>query len=236
MGLSDSSKSKEIYRSRLRSGVCVRCQGIPISGRPICRECHDKITSRRVMRIRSYICTRCGRPNKRGKKSCIDCYLLTAGKRQYRKENGLCVSTGCSNRQSPGRVNCDQCILNIDIEKAERRDCGLCESRGCYNDRRPGKAKCSECANYGVERARRTKQLVLDHYGQKCNCLCGCTVTNFNWLTVDHKNNDGAKRRREGANGYGWIIKAAFPNDLQVLCFNCNCAKEFYGDCDDKAK
>jgi hypothetical protein len=77
---------------------------------------------------------------------------------------------------------------------------------------------------------------VLNHYGLKCFCSCGCSVTNPRHLTLDHINNDGAAQRRSGRyNGglanYRKIIKQGFPKDLQILCWNCNCSKEYYGGC-----
>ena len=43
--------------------------------------------------------------------------------------------------------------------------------------------------------ARKTKKTVLNAYGNKCQC-CGETEPWF--LTIDHKNNDGAAGRRVG--------------------------------------
>ena len=82
------------------------------------------------------------------------------------------------------------------------------------------------------------KEKVLVHYGYKCNCGCGCQVANSNHLTIDHINNDGHIHRKQlgtkirgGQAFYRWIVKNNFPKDLQILCWNCNCAKEFYGGC-----
>lgn len=84
-------------------------------------------------------------------------------------------------------------------------------------------------ANYRIQQ-RRT---VLEHYGNKCIC-CGEIRPEF--LAVDHVNNDGAQQRKRlgGATGvsfYNWIISHNYPDDLQLLCHNCNQAKAFYGQC-----
>jgi hypothetical protein len=72
----------------------------------------------------------------------------------------------------------------------------------------------------------RLRMIVLEHYGKRCAC-CGETGSRF--LTIDHKNNDGStKRKRQGGFGlsfYKWIITHAFPEDLQILCWNCNCGR-----------
>ena len=76
------------------------------------------------------------------------------------------------------------------------------------------------------------KQKVIDNYGGKCNC-CGENV--FEFLTIDHINNDGAELRdTQGTGGklYRWLISNNYPKDnYQLLCFNCNCSKGFYGKC-----
>lgn len=68
-------------------------------------------------------------------------------------------------------------------------------------------------------------QIILDHYGARCVC-CGEDQRVF--LTIDHKNDDGGKfRNAQGVSlrFYRWIIKNNFPDDLQILCYNCNCGR-----------
>lgn len=73
------------------------------------------------------------------------------------------------------------------------------------------------------------KRIVFNHYGI-CQC---CGESNLGFLTIDHINNDGAQHRKEifgkktsGGPLYHWIIKNNFPQDLQSLCYNCNCGKQ----------
>ncbi len=74
------------------------------------------------------------------------------------------------------------------------------------------------------------KLKVIKYYGGCCVC-CGEKEPKF--LTIDHINNDGGYQRktRTGMHHYDWIIKTNYPKDLQVLCYNCNCAKGFFGRC-----
>ena len=74
------------------------------------------------------------------------------------------------------------------------------------------------------------KFAVLEFYGGKPpKCAC-CSEKNILFLTIDHKNNDGNKHRRELSGGenrnsvnmYLWIVKNNFPPLFQVLCYNCN--------------
>lgn len=78
-----------------------------------------------------------------------------------------------------------------------------------------------------------------------CNC---CGITELDFLNIDHIK--GKKEmmkiktlrkidynpRRSGRYLNRWLIKNNFPNGFQVLCFNCNTAKELYGTCPHKRK
>jgi|ERR1035438_614647 hypothetical protein len=107
---------------------------------------------------------------------------------------------------------------------------------------------CRECKKistniynktYKEIRKRKCKELklqVLSHYGNECNNL-KCNEKRWYCLTIDHKDDDGAKfrsGRKKGKSGggyglYRWIINNNYPDNLQVLCWNCNCVKGFYG-------
>lgn len=76
----------------------------------------------------------------------------------------------------------------------------------------------------------------INEYGSKCAC-CGEMETKF--LTFDHINSDGAKDRRENKRVSGNFINYLLNQiklgrkreDIQLLCWNCNCSKGFYGTC-----
>lgn len=81
---------------------------------------------------------------------------------------------------------------------------------------------------------RNLKEQVIIGYGGSCVC---CGEMTYEFLTIDHKNNDGNKERKirgHSVRGYGfylWLIKQGFPDSYQLLCFNCNAAKAFFGRC-----
>jgi hypothetical protein len=86
--------------------------------------------------------------------------------------------------------------------------------------------------------------IVLTHYsGNPPKCQC-CGETEYDFLTIDHINGRGHELKRTkqeprtGNNLYRWIIGHNFPNDLNVLCYNCNCgrAKNKEGICPHKRK
>lgn len=69
------------------------------------------------------------------------------------------------------------------------------------------------------------KKRFLAHYGGACKC---CSEDNSRLLTAEHINNDGKKhsnkngRRYTGHNLYLALEKEGYPDDITVLCFNCN--------------
>lgn len=81
------------------------------------------------------------------------------------------------------------------------------------------------------EKYRKARRIVLEHYGCYCHCP-SCTVTHPNFLSLEHEHGGGNRHREQiKINIYTWIIRNGFPEGFTVLCFNCNCAKGFYGIC-----
>ena len=83
------------------------------------------------------------------------------------------------------------------------------------------------------ERHIKNKKIVFEYYGNKCEC---CGEDDFDLLTIDHKNGNGNKHRKDNkisgsTNMYNWLIKNNFPKEFQTLCRNCNCGKSHYGVC-----
>jgi hypothetical protein len=82
---------------------------------------------------------------------------------------------------------------------------------------------------------QRVRMEVLIHYGgnpPQCKC---CGEKQYEFLSIDHINGGGNRIRRELGNGHLFNkIRRDYPKDLQVLCYNCNMAKGFYGECPHK--
>ena len=81
-------------------------------------------------------------------------------------------------------------------------------------------------------KAQELKKIIVSHYGGKCNC---CGISEICFLSIDHINNNGYKlkgNKKNRVSGYLWykkIIAENYPIDLQILCFNCNTAKQHNG-------
>lgn len=89
----------------------------------------------------------------------------------------------------------------------------------------PEKAKAQQ------ERAKQKRimlrKIVLEYYGgnpPKCAC---CGESNYEFLVIDHINGGGTKHINEfhGTITYYTSILKTLPDNLQVLCANCNTAK-----------
>lgn len=67
---------------------------------------------------------------------------------------------------------------------------------------------------------------VLTYYSfgnLKCSC---CDESEYDFLTIDHIENNGNEHRRViGNNLYNWLIQHNFPEGFDVLCMNCNHGK-----------
>jgi hypothetical protein len=103
--------------------------------------------------------------------------------------------------------------------------------RGIYN-KSYFKAHREEIYNKHKAERDKVRLEILAAYGGKCTC---CGETDQRFLVIDHINGGGNKQRHSlnlrGAGYYSWMKRNNYPQDLQVLCHNCNCAKAFYGEC-----
>jgi hypothetical protein len=99
---------------------------------------------------------------------------------------------------------------------------------------------CMDChKELAKNKKDKVKREVFEHYGNKCNC---CNESIYDFLTIDHINNDGSKhisksgRRYKGDYLYHWLRRNSYPSGFQLLCYNCNCAKNYYKVCPHQLK
>lgn len=237
---------KEQYRARVRDGLCGTCGGPRDAETKQCRACLDGYRERakasRQARRESGLC-RCGRPPLEGTSQCDGC--REKGRKdlraRYRRLSaaGLCV---CGKFPRPGKRTCADCGTmqsRFACEQTRRwASAGLC--RRCGEQPVEGRTCCEPCLKYQAEfnRSWRTKLKaeVIAGYGGKCVC---CGETTYEFLTFDHVNNDGAAHRKEIGNGtekiMRWIIANDYPDSIAVRCWNCNCAREYFGVCPHEA-
>lgn len=172
-------------------------------------------------------------------KRCSGCDItkpLTAFQKNRCHRDGLenwcrdCKSSGASKRREErkkaGLCHCGRAPMK------DRKICRVCRKRG-------GKwQKENRLYVTQIEKARRyaEKERVLDHYGHRCLCPGGCEITESDFLTVDHIENNGGAHRRElgiggGAAFYHWLIVNKFPVGYRTLCYNCHFTRSYFSMC-----
>lgn len=175
-------------------------------------------------------CTKCLRElsdehfhksNKRKHPQCAECKRAFQAKIVAKlKANKIC--TNCRGPVDEGHHICPACrelvLTNYHNNKNGMRDTNLARLKKIREEE-----KLAAFDSYG---------------GRKCNC---CGETEIAFLSIDHINNDGAKHRKDIANGkYNegkgihmarWLRANKYPPGFQVLCMNCNFAKGHFGQC-----
>lgn len=99
-----------------------------------------------------------------------------------------------------------------------------------------GFKKCSICRAQVNKKNRQIKFEVIAAYGGKCACPGGCSVTEPDWLSMDHIFGGGVAHRKRlkviGLDFYRWLKKQGFPKDkFRLLCYNCNLSRGHLGQC-----
>ena len=171
--------------------------------------------------------------------SCIGCNRDTtvSGKPLQIIANKMCKN--CNNKKTrltSSRINCSHCgklCFNTG-----HKSCSKCfdeyhriylECITCGNFRRKG-TKDGQCIS--CRQQERKLQVYLYYCDDEIKCQC-CGETEYDFMTLDHINNDGGKRRKESkqeSNPVGFILEyyrkyKKYPEDWQVLCMNCNHSK-----------
>lgn len=101
-------------------------------------------------------------------------------------------------------------------------------SKEAYNAARRARRAADPEKARAVSRAKKVKlrEQAFAAYGSECVC---CGEGHRPFLTFDHINDDGAEHRRtlgtSSSTVLRWARRNGWPPVLQVLCWNCNCAK-----------
>lgn len=250
------SESTLLYRKN--NNLCERCGNTNAIGKKLCdkhlKQASFKSTERRKKAKDKGLCVHCQKTAAvPGFSYCEKCReygrqsskLRNDARYKYRKENNLCTS--CGKELDNDTRHCDICLENkrqqTKIIRDQRRDQKLCILCGKEPIKSGGKTYCEPCSQRrskwysqsetrlkNLERIRAEKNQVFNHYGSQCSC---CGENMFEFLEIDHINNDGSKHRKQinkyGSTFYGWLIENDFPEGFQVLCKNCNIGKHRNG-------
>lgn len=94
----------------------------------------------------------------------------------------------------------------------------------------------SKVSGYQKKYKTKLRKQVIGYYSAYTyRCAC-CHEKNWEFLTIDHIENNGAEHRRElgikgGHRYYNWLINNNFPKGYRVLCANCNHSLGVWGYC-----
>ena len=148
-------------------------------------------------------------------------------------EDGKC--TRCGGEIDTAGMDCSRCRNKSNTLTAVAVARNLAEGKcRCGRPAKKTTRCCERCAERSRNVLRDLKEQVLQGYEKRCVC---CGETAYEFLSVDHKYNDGAADRkrlgRKAKSGslYKTIIKENFPDRYQIMCYNCNMAKGFFGYC-----
>ena len=139
-----------------------------------------------------------------GKKLCQ--YHLTRrlenSKKYHEKRRALNLCTQCGN-PTTNRL-CEICMEAATHRakqwSVKRKEAGIC--RYCSNPATKNySSKCVEHVAIYKQKSKEwhlsLKKQVIEGYGGKCQCPGGCSETTWQFLSVDHVNNDGTDHRKE---------------------------------------
>jgi hypothetical protein len=253
-----TASAKAKYEDRKAKGLCPNCgEAREVPAQWLCNHCHtvrklrnsDKEEYHR--RKTEGLCVRCGKNKTDGLTACFECsqrrnkrnkdkYVRKREKALNRQEKatkakaeGNCVN--CF--KFPARTNrstCERCAATAKRRYSDRQQKGLCTE--CKSPVAPDKQTCEECAAHrrlytNKKNAESKLEAFTAYGGQFCAC---CGEDGLQFLQLDHINNDGAARRKSGEDGLGPTLYKqlrcrGYPSGYQVLCANCNWAKDHNG-------
>lgn len=176
------------------------------------------------------MCSRnCGKQAMLGFTICVDCSSKNTEMRRRNRRKNICE---CGKiKEDPKKHKCKSCLVNHLSAQLTRqkifRDKGFCTHCGGFTE--IGFMNCSKCRNKAQNKALELKIEVLSQYGGLCEC---CEETTLCFLSIDHINNDGKiHRQKVGTHIYIDLKKSGYPDGYRVLCFNCNSACYYTGEC-----
>lgn len=203
----EQKQARRIWRRERRhkcitDGICPDCLKRPAKpGAQRCEQCLDNVRRR------------LSQPGRKHNTS-LQLKKQRARRRQRRLAAGCCVACG-----KPAKLERTRCELCLQKESKRHKD----------------KAKLSKTILTRRNWHSKLRQQVIAHYTNGTfRCMCPkCPIVGIEFLTLDHVDNDGNTHREKVKGGvpfYRWCIKNNFPASIQVLCWSCNCAKQYYGN------
>lgn len=113
------------------------------------------------------------------------------------------------------------CAKHPELNGKRRTAFGTCLGRGCKSWFNVPEGYYTLASRKSI---KKVKKEVFKYYGGKC---ARCGESDFDVLTIDHKNQKGAEHRKQeglkaGASIYRWLRNHSYPKGFRLLCYNCN--------------
>ena len=130
-------------------------------------------------------------------------------------------------------LNQEFCVCGKSLE-GKRKTCGNTNCKRIYHRQYVDRKRKLNPGLYNQKiriNQYKIKRQVMAHYGgnpPKCAC---CGETEYRFLSLDHINGHGKQHRdslKKNGGGiflYRWLLNQNFPEGFQILCMNCNFAK-----------
>lgn len=160
------------------------------------------------------------------------------GRLDYRREHERCKVSDCDKAISRKGL-CKAHLREFEPEYLEQYYDGIRKRRYDryhsdeeYRQRQLALKKIQNKKMYPIYK----KQAIAHYSNGTMKCMCpDCDENRLQFLTIDHINGGGNKHKTEikNRNIYRWLAINNFPSKpaLQVLCYNCNCARGNRGKC-----
>lgn len=121
-------------------------------------------------------------------------------------------------------VYCKTC-MNEKSKAWDKKHPEIARQRWRKSNRQRRAANPQKCREKDRQYQAGIKAEMVAAYGGACSC---CGEAEIRFLTVEHKNKDGAAHRKKVGGGIGtWraLKKLGWPKEgYTILCWNCNCA------------
>lgn len=211
-------KRREYNARRKSSGLCY-C-GRELSGGGRCRSCNDATKLKHYELVRTIIshyggvCQCCHN----SRLACLTIDHIYGSGTEHRKEVGL--GSGIYRWLLRNDMPAGFAVLCANCNHGKARNGGVCPHFGVID-----KTFDTNVSLNNYHSLQKIQTEVIEAYGGKC-VVCAETMPLF--LHLDHVNGDGYKHRSElgSVRIERWAKRNGCPPTLQILCANCNLAKQ----------
>lgn len=220
--MSGCSKCGTLKTARSSAGKEIWYRNPDNASKLICSKCHSTL----ILAKRDYIapCTQTGKRRITRACKCPSCVQRRAIDYQWHKDY---------HARHPERTKVmKQQIMRRYDDKKKATDPQGFSLYNRWQGQRYRRLNHDKFKNSVAMQIAKKRHLILVHYGgNPPRCAC-CGEMQHEFLAIDHINGGGKKHRGKLVSlQYYNLIMRTWPEDLRILCHNCNSSLGFYGYC-----